>query len=306
VKKNPVIVGLLVGVILSVLCPLLSAHAQEAAQKGKVVATRGVVFHVKGKEGGEIWLAGSVHMLRASDYPLPAAYTEAYAAAKQVVFEIPPSDLQSAESMAIIQRSILYLDGSTLTDHLSPDGLKKLTSYTEKQGLPMAQLQALKPWMLAQMIVLQEFSKQGFKPELGLDAHFETKATKDGKTIKGLETVAFQMGLFAGLPEDQQEEMLISTLDDLGDAKDFIDRLLGAWAEGDPEKVSEVMNEAMEGDPALGKAILYDRNKNWISPIEEMMKSKTPTMIIVGAGHLCGKGSVIELLQKAGHQVDQK
>lgn len=305
VKKLPMIVGLLVGLGMQVFCGL-SASAQEAAPKGKKVATRGVVFHVKGKDGGEVWLAGSVHMLRATDYPLPAAYDDAYKAAKQLVFEIPPSDLQSPESMAIIQRSILYLDGSKLNDHLSPEGLKKLEKYAEQHGLPMAQLQALKPWGLAQMIVLQEFTKQGFRPELGLDAFFEAKAAKDGKVTKGLETVEFQMGLFSGLGEKQQEEMLVSMLEDLSDAEDYIDRLLKAWAEGKPDEVSKVMNEAMEGDPALGKALLYDRNVSWVAPIEGFMKSGTPTLVIVGAGHLCGKGSVVELLQKNGHKVEQQ
>lgn len=303
VRKPSIFVSLVALVVFSgSFTPL--GYAQEAPQRKKT-ATRGVVFQVKGKDGGEVWLAGSVHMLRAKDYPLPVAYEEAYAAAEQIVFEIPPSELQSPEAMVIVQQSILYQDGSGLKDHLSPEGYKKVTAYAEKKGIPMAQLQVLKPWMLAQMIVLQEFAKQGFKPDLGLDAFFETKAAKDGKMVKGLETVKFQIGLFANLPEDQQEQMLLSTLEDLSDVEDFVDRLIGAWAEGTPGKVSKVMNEAMESDPALGKAVLYDRNKSWVEPIEAFMKSTTPTLVIVGAGHLCGKGSVVELLEKNGHKIVQ-
>ena len=287
------------------LWPCQRSGAQDTVEKKKV-ATRGVVFHVKGKSGGELWLAGSVHVLRPKDLPLPAVYEDAYAKVQQLVFEIPPSSIETPEAMAMIQKNALYLDGSKLKDHLSPAGYRKLTEYSKKASLPLEQLQLMKPWMLAQMIVMQEFTKQGFKPELGIDAFFETKAAKDGKTVQGLETPEFQIGLFANLPAPQQEQMLTSTLDDLADAEEFIDRLVGAWKEGKPEKVSSIMNEAMEGDPELGKAVLYDRNKDWIAPIEKYLNSGTPTMVIVGAGHLCGKDSVVELLQSHGHTVVQQ
>ncbi|MCB1095930.1 MAG: TraB/GumN family protein [Verrucomicrobiae bacterium] len=304
-RKIPVIVGLVASlVILFGRAPTSSAQDAPLSSAEKV-ATRGVVFQVEGKDGGEIWLAGSVHMLRANDYPLPVTYEEAYGLANQIVFEIPPSELQSPEAMAIIQRSILYPDGTTLKDHLSSENYEKVVTFLKTSGMAMEQVQMLKPWMLGQLIGLQEFTKQGFKPELGLDLYFETKAAKDKKQVKGLETVEFQMGLFGNLPASQQEELLVSSLDDFDDAKEFITSLMSAWKSGDTEKVAEVMNEGMEDDPALAKALLLDRNVNWVKPIEEFLKSKTPTLVIVGAGHLCGKGSVVELLQKNGHKVTQ-
>jgi uncharacterized protein len=305
VRKCSIIVGIVVSLAFQ-LGVISLCRAQEARPvAAKKVATRGVVFQVEGKDGGDVWLVGSVHMLRAGDHPLPVVYEEAYTAAKQIVFEIPPSELQSPEAMAIIQRSILYLDGTTLKDHLSAEAYKKVAAFVKESGMQMEQVQMLKPWMLGQLIGLQEFTKQGFKPELGVDSYFETKAAKDGKAVKGLETVEFQMGLFANLPQDQQEELLVSTLEDFDDAKEFIANLMSAWKAGDAEEVAEVMNEGMEDDPALAKALLFDRNVNWIEPIEGFLKSKTATLVIVGAGHLCGKGSVVELLQKKGHKVTQ-
>ena len=46
-----------------------------------------------------VYLAGSFHMLRASDYPLPAEFFRAYNDSRKIIFEVPPGETESPEYM---------------------------------------------------------------------------------------------------------------------------------------------------------------------------------------------------------------
>ena len=52
------------------------------------------------------------------------------------------------------------------------------------------------------------------------------------------------------------------------------------------------------------KAVLEDRNRNWLPKIEKMLHEKRTFMITVGAAHLPGPNGVVNLLRQAGYKVD--
>ncbi len=51
--------------------------------------------------------------------------------------------------------------------------------------------------------------------------------------------------------------------------------------------------------------LLLKRNQNWLPRILELLKGDRNAMVIVGTGHLVGKGSVVNLLVKRGYSVKQ-
>ena len=76
------------------------------------------VWKVTGPGGGTIYLGGSVHALRSSGYPLPAAYNRAFDASSRVVFEDDPK-AASKEAKELL-RSGTYPKGDTLKNHVDP------------------------------------------------------------------------------------------------------------------------------------------------------------------------------------------
>jgi len=54
------------------------------------------------------------------------------------------------------------------------------------------------------------------------------------------------------------------------------------------------------------KKLLLDRNRAWIPKLEEFLKSDKAVLVVVGAGHLVGKDSVVELLTAKGYKVEQR
>ena len=61
-----------------------------------------------------VYLAGSFHMLRASDYPLPAEFFRAYDDSRKIIFEVPPGEAESPEYMGKFLSLAIYNDGTTL------------------------------------------------------------------------------------------------------------------------------------------------------------------------------------------------
>jgi uncharacterized protein YbaP (TraB family) len=51
--------------------------------------------------------------------------------------------------------------------------------------------------------------------------------------------------------------------------------------------------------------LLTQRNKNWIPEIEKALAGDKTVLFLVGAAHLVGTDSVIDLLEKKGHKPEQ-
>ena len=77
----------------------------------------------------------------------------------------------------------------------------------------------------------------GAEPDRGVDQVFEKRAQKDGKPGDGLETLDLQLGLFSGLSEELQQELLQQTLAEVKSLPDQFKKMIAAWREGDVEEL---------------------------------------------------------------------
>lgn len=164
----------------------------------------------------------------------------------------------------------------------------------------------MKPWFCALTLTVLEFEKLGFLPEYGLDEYFYAMARKDKKTIIPLESVEFQLSLFFSQSNKEQEDFLNQTLTDLTLTDDLADELEKAWKTGDDKKLHGLIARSFTGYPKQYERLVLQRNGNWIPILEKKLKSNDLTLAIVGAGHLVGPGSVVDLLRKKGYKVVQR
>ncbi|CAN5388884.1 TraB/GumN family protein [soil metagenome] len=265
-----------------------------------------MVFKVSPKEGKGVplYLAGSIHLLRKSDYPLAPAYEAAYEASERVVFEILQGEKDAAAQTAMLAAGT-YPEGETIDKHIGAPTYRQLQAHLGKLGIPKGGMDRFRPWMVALTIAVMEYMKMGAQPELGLDLHFEKRAKADDKERRGLETMEFQIGLFTSLSDEEQLEMLQKTLAEVDKMEEMVGGLLAAWKAGDTEKIEATLFAEAQKYEEIMDELIYSRNKAWIGPIKEMLADGKPTMVVVGAGHLVGKGSVVDLLQQEGYSVEQ-
>jgi hypothetical protein len=158
----------------------------------------------------------------------------------------------------------------------------------------------MRPWLVALTIMLTEYQSLGAGPEHGIEKIFMDRAQKDRKKTGGFETVEQQLSFFGELTADKQQALLDKTFEDLAQSREQLVDMIANWSAGRDQDLATQMNKSFVGHEDLKKRLLDDRNAAWIKPIEKLLAGEAPTLVIVGAGHLTGTGSVVDLLSKKG------
>lgn len=287
---------------------LLAAFVSPAWAKdatNSAVATKHSAWKVQGAKCS-VYLLGSVHVLKPEHYPLPAVFESAFSNATVVVFETDIGAMTKPETQMKLMSKAQLPEGRMLKDELTEKTYAGLLSHLKDSGLPEVMIGQMKPGFAVLMLTMLELQKEGFDPESGMDLYFYKRTRKAGKTVRGLETLDFQLSLICDLSKDEGEAMMKSTLGDLKEAKTKFDGLIKAWQAGDSASLEKLLNEAQQEDPAIMRKFLTDRNLAWVPQIEELARGTNNAVVIVGAGHLVGKAGVVELLKQKGCKVTQE
>jgi uncharacterized protein YbaP (TraB family) len=298
-KCRPSLVTL-VFIIALVVMPHSALRAQQAVKP----ATKQSLWKVEGRTNA-MYLFGSIHFLKKDFYPLPQPIEDAYNQSQVVVFEADLGEMNSPEAQIKMVQSGKAAEGETLKDVLSKETYAKLESHLTESGLPIAVFDPLRPWMVAVALVSTEIMKLGYNPEDGVDKYFFGKVKKDKKEVVALETLDFQLGLFTSLTKQEQDAMLRETLQEISGFKKDLQGIIDAWKTGDTQALDKFMLEAMRDYPQLHKKLLIDRNKQWVDKLQKLHASGKTVLVVVGAAHLVGKDSVVDLLNARGLKARQ-
>ncbi len=255
-------------------------------------------------DNGSFYLAGSCHVLRKSDYPLPEEFEAAYDAADQVIFETDMEALMSQDIQLLLISKGMYTGGDTLEKKLSKKAYESLAKFCKDSSMSIALFQNFKPWMVAMTLLVLELGKSGITAEDGLDTYFSNKAKNDGKQTGGLEDVYKHAELLSSLGEEFDETIIESFIREVEKLQVIMEDLIKSWRAGDEAGIDEYLSDNMRKEsPKLYKKLITDRNRDWIPHLETLMDSGKRTLVIVGVGHLVGEDSVINLLKSRGYKV---
>ncbi len=256
-------------------------------------------------DDSEIYLFGTFHILPASISWTTAAFDAAMAATETTVTEVDTKSPEAqAKMVALVQELGLNPPGVTLSSTLGPDRTKKLEQIISKYGVPMASLEPLKPWLAMISLSVLVMQAEGYTANSGAEEIILTRAAGEGDKIAHLESAEYQVRALASLDEAELLRDFDNSLGQLADFKDYSARVLGAWSSGDVDALDkETLVEMRKSAPGAFKTLITDRNRNWVAEIDKMMKGDGDYFIAVGAGHLVGKGSVIDLLEDKGFDV---
>jgi uncharacterized protein YbaP (TraB family) len=250
-----------------------------------------------------VFLLGSVHFLRPSDYPLPAGMEAAYAAADELVMEIDMDDLDPVAAQTTM--SSLATDGPDLQEGMGKAGYADVAELAKAAGINIEQFASFEPWFAGLMIVQLRMLQMGFDPAWGIETQFSERARKDGKSIRGLETLTGQLSFMDELDMETQRLFLLETLKDSAETEAEMQTIMTAWQTGDTSALAELQLELQQEAPELNDALFTRRNRNWVPQIIELTKQKQDYLVIVGAMHMAGDNSVLELLEAEGIKVRQ-
>lgn len=267
--------------------------------------TKHCLWEIKGGSN-TVFLLGSMHVMKDNMYPLAPVIEAAYKRSAVVVFETDMKVLQSPAFAMKLMGQATYPEGESLEKNLSPALYSLLASNLQASLLPMEMIDRFKPWMAAMTVLMLELQKEGFDVQNGVDKHFHTRAVADEKKLDHLESPDFQAALFTGLTDKESEEFLGQTLRDMDVWKKQLALLEKAWLTGDTKGLDKLLLDSFREYPLMHKKFLIDRNRAWLAKLEQFLKSDKDVLVVVGAGHLVGKDSVVDLLTAKGYRVEQR
>ena len=131
----------------------------------------------------------------------------------------------------------------------------------------------------------------------------QLRSGSEKKPVNGLETAAFQAGLFDSIPYEQQAKELVNYIDSADENKKATRQLAELYVHQDLDSIGQLSDKDDPGMSGYMDLLLYNRNRKWARELDTLLHGKS-LLIAVGAAHLPGKEGVIELLRREGYTVD--
>jgi uncharacterized protein YbaP (TraB family) len=253
-----------------------------------------------------VYILGSIHVLRPSDYPLAPAVLNAYGNVSSILMEVNLAEIDMQRMQTELLASARLPEGKTLPAIMGDARYQRAQVLAREVGVDIGIFDAFAPWFAAEAISQLQLQQLGFQPQSGVEMFFLERARTDGKSVAGLETVHDQIALFNALSMDEQADYLVSSLEEAHDLPKEVGAMVHAWANGDTQWFADELKSEIGRDPVLYDSVLVARNRKWVPKIEALLNDDKNYLVIVGTAHLVGQGSVIALLKKDGIAAAQK
>jgi len=279
--------GILLWLMLLLVAPLAGAESS--------------IYEVS-KGASKLYLGGTIHLLRDSDFPLPEEFEQAYHQSRKLVLEANLQKASSPEYGQQVARAMMYTDGRDLSKVLSPDTWKALQAYADKRGFPLSQVSMFKPLFVSLMMTVTEAQRLGMGE--GVDAYFDRMARLANKPVGELESTDDVILYMQKIAEVKPDQMMRTTLRDLQTMESSIDDMIRHWRQGNMKALDKELNGSMRKDlPEVYRSLVVERNNAWLPQIIELLATPEVELVLVGALHLSGKDGLLAQLKKRGYNV---
>lgn len=250
-------------------------------------------------QGQQAYLLGSIHLGRADFYPMPWQIEAALSQAKGLVVEV---DMAKVNSQDLLRQYAMAEGGKGLNWPSRDRQTQALMSEfcAAKEGFCNS-IQSFAPWMQALQLNLWRYHALGYSAAYGVE--MQLLQTHGALPVFELETAASQFQLLASFDSHVQWSMVREAIR-VSDAE--LLALIQAWRSGDEAALDKLMQEQFAGDVQLVDKLLWQRNHTMAAGIVQLLSADTipkPLFIVVGAGHVVGDNSVVQLLRQAGATV---
>lgn len=276
-----------------------------------------ILYRISGKGlESPSYIVGTYHLAPSSFADSIPGMKTAIEGTQQVCGELDLMDAFKPENTARLMKARMLPEGVTLSSLLTAEQLERLNALLlEVMGSNLkdeafaAQVENITPVALSTTLSLTAYMKEmpSFNPMDLIDNHFQTLALQNGKSVKGFETVDFQMGVLYDVPLEKQVDDLMCLVDNFEEAQKMANRITTAYFTQNLQQIDEVLEEESEMNCGTTEedeeTLIYNRNRNWVEMMPEMM-TEQPTLFVVGAAHLCGEKGVLKLLEGAGYTVE--
>jgi hypothetical protein len=244
------------------------------------------------------FLVGSMHALRESDYYVLADFDQAIDQSQKFIFERDPEKNDTTLLWRKLQTHATYPRGVTIQQRVRPSTFALLKHIAH---IPLGSYQAQKPWAIA-VFNLKAQGMETVQSRWSVDRY--VLRTRHRSETGGLETIDEFVRTFAEMDDREGESFLLQAIEYGQRSPELLNETIAAWKAGDTNRMYRLYAARKSGSDGYWRWI-ERRSALWIPRIERAIKSRQPTMVTVGALHLCGPRGVIAELKKRGYKFEQ-
>lgn len=287
----------------------LAALAQTRTDRApdKSGETRGFMWEAT-KGNARVLLMGTVHVGSAGQTELTPAQVARVRESHAVALEADVFDAQ--RTLAAFKRYAFVADDApTLDRSLAPALVKRIEKLLPRYGLQPEPVFKLKPWALANNLVVLEASRLGYSPALSTEAQLFAIARVAGLPIVEIESVEKQLALFDSAPPEVQIAYLEQAMESVenGSGEREIRTLVEAWRRGDASSMSKRL-EAMRasrnpGERWVSERVIDGRHEAMLAAIERFGASGKLHVVAVGTLHYFGPAGLLDGLRARGWRI---
>jgi uncharacterized protein YbaP (TraB family) len=248
-----------------------------------------------------IYLFGTIHLLPSDMQWRTAKLDHALASSQELVVETIVDDKDPTKLMSAMASLGLARGLPPILERLPRAKRPALEAAIKKSGVPVQAYNGMKTWMAAFLLLANQFRELGLSG--GVEGVLRNDFLAHSKPIGELETNVEQLSFFDRLPEAAQRMLLEGAIEDGKSMKQEFGGMLDSWSRGDVAGIAKTFDRDLSTSPELRESLIRQRNSNWSKWIQHRMMQPGAVMIAVGAGHLAGKSSVLEMLKKDGYKV---
>ncbi|WP_309082617.1 TraB/GumN family protein [Chelativorans sp.] len=274
----------------------------------------GLLWRIEADGAAPSYLFGTMHVTDPRVTRLPGQAQEAFDLASTVAIETTQILDEAAMMAAVFEKPglMMFSQGESLTDHLTPDQRKIVEEEFEERGAPFDGISKMKPWILVSLVSMPDCElKRQQAGAIILDAKLAKEAKAAGKKVAGLETVAEQLSAMASLPMELHVRGLVGAIE-LGDRMDdMIETMVALYLDGRTGMFRPALGKLLpmgEGEAADYSAFeqrMIDARNHVMAERSQKLIEEGGAFIAVGAMHLPGPNGLVELLRKAGYRLSR-
>jgi uncharacterized protein YbaP (TraB family) len=258
--------------------------------------------------GACLYLYGTIHVGKASLFPLNPVVAQSLSASSRLALEADPT--KQSEVARLVGELALYPESDSLTNHIPSDLLARLPAIGARYHLPMARMLRMRAWMLAQSLDVLELERAGLTSSEGVEVILAQYALQRHIPVVEIEGFEEQLHLLSGEPPLVQVDELRESIEEIqtGRAARDAQDLLEGWANSDERAVEAALSELSEEDGAYAHFMvddmLYARNRTMADRAETYCREGGTTFFAVGSLHLFSHAGLVAELTRRGYRVE--
>lgn len=228
--------------------------------------------------GSNLRVLGAMHIVPADAYQLPRFVSKGYAWADRIVSEHDDSELGTLMTADVRK---------PLSELISPDAWRTLISRWPAGSMPA--LDHCHPWAACFFGAMFHFDRRP-----GVEANYKKRAAQDSKRWGFFELLTDFVSPMAALSEATLCAGIEWAMANIPQGRKDFQAMHVAWAASDSAAMGKLLETFRPRSPAIHDVMFSQRNRAWSPKFHQLASATEKTLLVVGAGHLCGPGNLFE------------